>query len=186
MSWRCAKCGERLEDTFDECWRCGTTRALTPDEEPQAEETEAAEEYAEAEMIREENAAVARLNDDLGRLLPRARSSDEQPDHLDGPGYGFHRLAKAYRLYRERQERTARPALPDLDRRWTQFFLACGGTAGYVLAMIFWVDVVARLPEDLFIAAPVVLAGLVVITGSRATRAELAAADPAKIRAGVT
>jgi hypothetical protein len=22
--WTCAKCGEQLEDTFEECWKCGT------------------------------------------------------------------------------------------------------------------------------------------------------------------
>ncbi len=25
--WKCGSCGERHEETFDACWRCGTTRA---------------------------------------------------------------------------------------------------------------------------------------------------------------
>ena len=30
--WRCEKCGEQIEGTFDACWKCGATRGqATPD-----------------------------------------------------------------------------------------------------------------------------------------------------------
>jgi hypothetical protein len=29
-AWRCSKCGEALQDTFDACWKCGTTYAGMP------------------------------------------------------------------------------------------------------------------------------------------------------------
>ncbi len=29
--WTCAKCGERIEDTFDACWKCGTSRVGVDD-----------------------------------------------------------------------------------------------------------------------------------------------------------
>ncbi len=28
-AWECGRCGERLEPQFVQCWRCGTTRALS-------------------------------------------------------------------------------------------------------------------------------------------------------------
>jgi len=28
-TWTCAKCGQRLKDQFDSCWKCGTKRQTT-------------------------------------------------------------------------------------------------------------------------------------------------------------
>ena len=27
--WTCAKCGEKIEDQFDSCWRCSTSKGVT-------------------------------------------------------------------------------------------------------------------------------------------------------------
>jgi len=29
--WRCSKCGESVDDSFDVCWNCGTTKDGMPD-----------------------------------------------------------------------------------------------------------------------------------------------------------
>jgi hypothetical protein len=31
--WTCAKCGEQIEETFDACWKCGTSRDGVEDPE---------------------------------------------------------------------------------------------------------------------------------------------------------
>jgi hypothetical protein len=36
--WTCTKCQERIEDGFDTCWNCGTSRAGVEDPEFEAEE----------------------------------------------------------------------------------------------------------------------------------------------------
>jgi hypothetical protein len=156
---------------------------LTPAAELQAAETVAAEEYAEQEMLREENAKLARLSDDLATTYV--------PDNLYAneaiaAGNALHRLTLAYGLYRARQNRMSRPAAPELDRRWIMFFLVCAAGGGYVLALILWTDVLVRLPEEVFAAIPPVWGIAALITGSRAVRAELAAADPASIGRHVT
>ena len=38
LVWKCPKCGEEIEETFDTCWRCGTSRGGTPVEVPSAVE----------------------------------------------------------------------------------------------------------------------------------------------------
>ena len=32
--WKCLKCKEELEDSFDSCWKCGTAREATPPSQP--------------------------------------------------------------------------------------------------------------------------------------------------------
>ena len=31
MAWDCLNCGEDQEETFDACWKCGTSRSGVPD-----------------------------------------------------------------------------------------------------------------------------------------------------------
>lgn len=38
--WRCAKCGERIEESFDNCWNCGTSKDGVEDPEFLAEPPE--------------------------------------------------------------------------------------------------------------------------------------------------
>ena len=33
-TWKCPKCGEEVENQFDECWNCGAARPGTEDENP--------------------------------------------------------------------------------------------------------------------------------------------------------
>ena len=28
--WKCSKCGERIEDQFDSCWKCSTPKGASP------------------------------------------------------------------------------------------------------------------------------------------------------------
>ena len=30
-NWKCAQCGEEVESQFGACWKCGTTRASSPE-----------------------------------------------------------------------------------------------------------------------------------------------------------
>jgi uncharacterized protein YbjQ (UPF0145 family) len=41
--WRCPKCGERHEETFDVCWNCGTSQDGTEDPDFRHDEKRAAE-----------------------------------------------------------------------------------------------------------------------------------------------
>jgi len=36
--WICQKCGERIGDQFDSCWKCSTPRGNVPAPEPQADQ----------------------------------------------------------------------------------------------------------------------------------------------------
>ena len=65
--WRCSKCGEECEDSFDACWKCGTGQdgvpaedfqpepddSSVPDPGPEAEAAEIAPAQAEGAVVDE-------------------------------------------------------------------------------------------------------------------------------------
>jgi hypothetical protein len=180
MTWRCSGCGESHEDSFDSCWRCGTPRSpsvriLTEEEVDARDEAELREEAEEADRLeapqREMDRAVEAYQRDAGWKPEWTwnRSMDT--------GNALHRMAEAHRLYRERQERGAHAARPDLDRLWTQFLMTCAVVAGCALIAIIWVPAEA-LERNMPTFAFFCVVGLIacIVTGNRVVERELRAA----------
>ncbi|HET9603550.1 MAG TPA: hypothetical protein VFO96_04620 [Gemmatimonadales bacterium] len=174
MAWTCARCGEVLADSFGACWRCGSpAEGLDPGVEPtdaEFAEIGAAEEAAAVRQRNEFNEAVWQYKARAG-WFPPAYGRYAQA------GAGLHRLAVAYRLYRGRQEMTARPARPDLDRKWTAFAIMLGLTGGFVLSILLmngWADFLLADGTRFVIVWIGLLVGCV-LTGDRAVDAELQA-----------
>ena len=56
--WRCPNCGERIEDVFDACWKCGTAQDGTPAAEVQSPpDDSAAREPRPADELADESVA---------------------------------------------------------------------------------------------------------------------------------
>jgi hypothetical protein len=107
-------------------------------------------------------------------------------DRTTNAGMALHRLVVAYGLYRARQNGGTRSARPDLDRLWTQFFLACAVPVGLFLSFqmtLPWVVYLAR-NETAFLLAHIGAVGICMATGHRVVRRELDAAAEAAVMDG--
>ena len=149
MSWRCPNCAQTLADEFDTCWRCGTTRSLTSAEMAELDKADAVE--------------------------PEVTARPSTPADQLGWGSvagGLLALREAHGHYRIRRERAGLPARPDLDRRWMQLYLAVAALLGIVIATAFFG---LSMDEPWMLWSYLGAMVLVLVAGSRATRAELRA-----------
>ena len=182
MSWRCSGCGETHDDAFRSCWQCGASRAISAGErasEEQELEAEAAEVAAE-DAEQQRTVAVAAYQEEAG-WYPAVRA-----DKWGEAARAIHRLVAAHRLYRERQDSGARNARPDLDRLWTQFYLACAIPGGLVLGEVARGSWLERWATNGALFTLVHLGALIpcMVTGRRVVGRELRAAAEAAVMQG--
>ena len=179
--WTCASCGERLEPSFDECWRCATQRELTPAENAEA----AAQEHLEEQILAEMTAAsveTASLPASLQEELDiQAHWITPQHQQAARAGLGLTRLRKAYSYYRARQHQGTHAQLANLDRVWGLFFLLMGMFGGLVLLLFLSPDALFRLlPGDIGIFAIIGSMFLSILVGQYVTGRELREAEQAQ------
>lgn len=186
MAWQCKRCGERLDDSFTACWRCAG-------EDPAASRVGRDEDFADQDEIEFDDSgeiAAQQAEETFDyQVWAYKRAMGWYPanagDRGVALGNSLHRLVTAYRLYRERQERTT-GARPDLDRLWLQFFLALGLLGGVWLGFL-----TSSAWRELLMASDVrlgVIYGgtllLAFATGMRVVGRELRAAAETAVRQG--
>ena len=142
--WTCETCGEKLDPTFDQCWRCAALRDLTPKEDAQA----AAQDAYELGELHEVDEAAVRVLSPAEEVAERAALTARAAEiaryeggHLDARTASLARIHRGYSLYRARSARprtgAASPALRQLDRLWSAWLWVSGGTLGLFLAIFF-------------------------------------------------
>ena len=181
MTWTCSRCGECHETEFESCWRCGISRPLTDAEVAEVELLEAEDKTPEAADVDQVDEALV---DAYGREQGWYPGVPE--DKAARAGNALHRLVVAYRLYRARQDESGQAARPDLDRRWTHFFLTSACLGGFVMTLILadaWLGWLAE-EEVRFVLCYFPLLFGTIITGQRAVEAELRAAAESATRRG--
>ncbi len=89
--WTCEKCGERIEDQFDSCWRCSAARGSIPGQAPAAAPAQPAEQkwHLAYRIFRGTLATWEELFNDAAkfatRLGPeRVLNISHSSDHHDG------------------------------------------------------------------------------------------------------
>jgi len=180
MTWRCSGCGETHEAAFVSCWRCGAKRALAPAVLAEDdEETPVEAEQATVDSEFERRQAVIAYQEAAGWYGPIG-------DRATKAGMALHRLVVAYRLYRERQHGGTRRARPDLDRLWTQFFLAFAVPGGLFLSVQMNSPWLAYLAPGgtAFLLLHIAAVGLCMAAGHRVVRRELDAAAETAVEDG--
>ena len=174
MSARCPVCGEPLDPAFGGCWKCGWEAPLTPAEQEEYADFEAAVEEDERESARALTAHLVELADSTARVTATAHILNPAVERQLRVAQGLTDLREAYRLYRRRHDEAGQPQRPELDRKWTQFLLSGAATVGWAVAVITFPDrVIVRLSAEAFTVITLGLWILTLLTGRRVVGAEL-------------